>query len=188
MTHSATPRHARPVPDQPLQPGARVLAGLETAFTAPVPDAPAGRHADADARAWERAALQSVAARLGRAAAACLLARTLAGTPLPRSVPARRLALHLLDFVATAAADLDEAHRLACELARTAHRQCIHCGAPVARVPGSPQQEHLPASRRPAARTPAPDCGHRPARPASGWTARPSPGAGSAQPHRGPDQ
>src|ERR1700677_323280 len=157
MTHSATPRHARPVrdqplppgaprrprpvPAQPLHPGARVLAGLETAFTAPVPDAPAGRHADADARAWERAALQSgaarlgraaadaraweaaalqsVAARLGRAAAACLLARTLAGTPLPRSVPARRLALHLLDFVATAAADLDEAHRLACELART---------------------------------------------------------------------
>src|SRR6202453_4872002 len=171
MTHSATPRHARPVPDQPLQPGARVLPGLETAFTAPVPDAPAGRHAGADARAWERAALQSVAARLGRAAAGGLLARALAGTPLPRSVPARRLALHLLDFVATVAADLDEAHRLACELARTAHRQCIHCGAPVARVPGSPQQEHLPASRRPAA-----------------WTARPSPGAGSAQPHRGPDQ
>jgi hypothetical protein len=162
MSHSRTSTRSRPAPDQQLRLDASILAELaDIPLLAGVSSAPAGRHAGEAARTWERAALQSLAARLSNAAAACLLARALATARLPRSVPVRRLALRLLDVIAAAAEDLDEAHELAYELSKLAQRRCIDCGGPVGRIPGRTRWEHLPDAG-PAAGAVAPSRGHQP--------------------------
>ena len=162
MSHSRTSTRSRTVPDQQLRIDASILAELARMCPARgLSAAPAGRHTGEAARRWERAALQSLAARLGNAGAACLVARALAAARLPRSVPVRRLALRLLDVIAAAAEELDEAHELAYELSKLAQRRCIDCGAPVGRIPGRPGWEHLPCERL-AAEVPGPGREHQP--------------------------
>jgi hypothetical protein len=141
-------------------------------------DAPGGRHSGDAARAWQRAAHQSIAHQLTQVITTCAQAAELLSTTTATDTPApgSTETTCLLDSISTAEQALDAAHELAYQASDPSEAHCAACGEPIGILASSGTQwQHLDHEPDPASgqrRTKIRAMGHPPV---PEWRSRPRP-------------